>query len=193
MTTATETKPLTPKGRAAFVSVFEPRVNKKDGKKRYEMVLIFDKAAQEYDEYKDLVKRIEAAVKEKWPKGPPKKNFNATLLDADHFVNDEGERYNGFDDDDLIAIRIWSKFPPNVVDRDPNVDLGPGDFKSGDYCRVSYDVYAYDNESKGVNVGLGNIQKIKNGEALGGGVKTKPADDFADSNFDDEDDDDIPF
>ena len=49
---------------------------------------------------------------------------------------------------------------------------------SGCYGRVSLNFYAFNsNGNKGVACGLGNIQKIKDGEPLGG--KTSAADDFS--------------
>ena len=48
---------------------------------------------------------------------------------------------------------------------------------SGCYARVSLNFYAFNsNGNKGIACGLGNIQKIRDGESLGG--KTTAADDF---------------
>ncbi|MDB1768752.1 DUF2815 family protein, partial [Eggerthella lenta] len=49
---------------------------------------------------------------------------------------------------------------------------------SGVYARVSINFYAFNsNGNKGIACGLGNIQKIRDGEPLGG--RTNAADDFA--------------
>ena len=48
-----------------------------------------------------------------------------------------------------------------------------------DYGRISVNFYYFENESKGIAVGLGNIQKRKDGEALGG-TRTTADDDFGD-------------
>ena len=48
---------------------------------------------------------------------------------------------------------------------------------SGVYARVSINFYAFNsNGNKGIACGLGNIQKVKDGEPLGG--RTNAADDF---------------
>jgi hypothetical protein len=59
---------------------------------------------------------------------------------------------------------------------------------SGVYTRVSLSFYAFNsNGNKGVACGLQNIQKIKDGESLGGKVKAE--DDFNDGYQSDADDD----
>lgn len=59
------------------------------------------------------------------------------------------------------------------------VPLDAEDFKSGDYGRVSVDFYYFETESKGIAAGLGNVQKLKDGDALGG-TRTSADDDFGD-------------
>ena len=57
------------------------------------------------------------------------------------------------------------------------VSINGGAEKSGCYARVSLNFYAFNsNGNKGIACGLGNIQKIRDGESLGG--KTTAADDF---------------
>jgi hypothetical protein len=63
---------------------------------------------------------------------------------------------------------------------------------SGCYAKVSINFYIYDNKSKGIGVGLNNIVKIQDGEALGGRASVN--EDFADEDFDEvdmEDNDDF--
>ena len=55
---------------------------------------------------------------------------------------------------------------------------------SGCYARVSLNFYAFNsNGNKGIACGLGNIQKIKDGEPLGG--RSSAADDFRTETDDD--------
>lgn len=55
---------------------------------------------------------------------------------------------------------------------------------SGCYARVSLNFYAFNsNGSKGIACGLGNIQKIKDGEPLGG--RCSATDDFRTETDDD--------
>ena len=58
------------------------------------------------------------------------------------------------------------------------VILDRSEVYSGCYARVSLNFYAFNsNGNKGVACGLGNIQKVRDGEPLGG--RTNAADDFA--------------
>lgn len=72
-----------------------------------------------------------------------------------------------------------SNTAPGVVDihRQPIYDTS--EIYSGVYARVSLSFYAFNsNGNKGIACGLQNIQKIKDGESLGG--KAKAEDDFND-------------
>jgi hypothetical protein len=74
--------------------------------------------------------------------------------------------------------------PPEYIARNrPKVGklvpLDSEDFKSGDYGRISIDTYYFEAESKGIAVGLGNVQKLKDGDSLGG-TRTSADDDFGD-------------
>ena len=77
-----------------------------------------------------------------------------------------------------------SKQKPAVVGTEVNdltgklEPLGPDEIKSGDYGRVSINFFHFIGKSKGVGVGLGNIQKLKDGEPLGS--QRSADDDFAD-------------
>ena len=94
-----------------------------------------------------------------------------------------------------VEEEIKDRFPSNwnlsldwEMD-DENTDGKPildrDEVYSGCYARVSLNFYAFNsNGNKGVACGLGNIQKIRDGESLGG--RTSAADDFkteADDDF----------
>ena len=77
---------------------------------------------------------------------------------------------------------------PGVVDinRQPIIDTS--EIYSGVYARVSLSFYAFNsNGNKGIACGLQNIQKVRDGESLGG--RTKAEDDFNDGYQSDADDD----
>ena len=77
-----------------------------------------------------------------------------------------------------------SKMKPQVVGTEKNdltgklEPLGPDEIKSGDYGRISVNFFHFIGKSKGIGVGLGNIQKLKDGESLGN--QHSADDDFAD-------------
>ena len=81
-------------------------------------------------------------------------------------------------------INANSTTAPQMVDRAVKPILDKSEVYSGCYGRVSLNFYAFNsNGNKGIAAGLGNIQKIRDGEPLGG--RTNAADDF--TTLDDED------
>ncbi len=56
---------------------------------------------------------------------------------------------------------------PQIVDRKVQLILDPMECGSGDYCNVSVNFYGFSaSGNRGVAAGLGNIQKVKDGERL---------------------------
>ena len=75
---------------------------------------------------------------------------------------------------------------PGIVDADCQPIIDTSELYSGIYGRASINFYAFNtNGNKGIACGLNNLQKLRDGEPLGG--KSRAEDDFAD--FDDDDDD----
>lgn len=73
-----------------------------------------------------------------------------------------------------------SKQAPQVVDLGLNPIINQSDVYSGMYARVSVNFFPYNsNGKKGIGCGLNNVQKLEDGEPLGG--RTNAADDFADA------------
>lgn len=95
-------------------------------------------------------------------------------------IERDDEAYKGH-----YFINANSTTAPQIVDRAVKPILDRGEVYSGCYARVSLNFYAFNsNGNKGIACGLGNIQKIRDGESLGG--KTSAADDFgtvADDDF----------
>ena len=82
-------------------------------------------------------------------------------------------------------VNANSATAPGIVDADRQPILDTSEVYSGVYGRASINFYAFNsNGNKGIACGLGNIQKIRDGESLGG--KTSATDDFgtvADDDF----------
>ena len=94
-------------------------------------------------------------------------------------------------DDEAYAghwfLNANSNTAPGVVDasREPICDTS--EIYSGVYARVSLAFYAFNsNGNRGIACGLQNIQKVRDGESLGG--KAKAEDDFDDFKPDDNED-----
>ena len=75
-------------------------------------------------------------------------------------------------------INANSATAPGIVDADCNPILTRSEVYSGVYGRASINFYAFNsNGNKGIACGLNNLQKIRDGEPLGG--KASAASDFA--------------
>ena len=81
------------------------------------------------------------------------------------------------------AFNANSATAPGIVDASRQPILERSEVYSGVYGRASINFYAFNtNGNKGIACGLNNLQKIRDGESLGG--KTRAEDDFADEDED---------
>lgn len=116
-----------------------------------------------------------AAVIAEYFKGKKPANLKLPLRDGDEEWEEKGEAVKGH-----WFFNCSSRNKPNVVGTKKDeltgklIPLGPDEIKSGDYGRITVNFYGFDVKNKGVAAGLGNIQKTKDGEALG---STRSADD----------------
>ena len=136
---------------------------------------------------KVTIKKVNAAIqaaimegiKSKW-KGKKPVNLKLPLRDGDEERPDD-EAYQ-----DSYFINCNSKDKPQIVDKNVQPILDRNEVYSGCYARVSISLYPFNtNGNRGIACGLGNIQKIADGEPLGG--RTRAEDDF--EVYEDEDDD----
>lgn len=124
---------------------------------------------------------VEAAIKEGVAKFggkiPNKAALKLPLRDGD--VERDDEAYKG-----SFFLNANSTTAPQIVDRAVQPILDRSEVYSGCYARVSLNFYAFNtNGNRGIACGLGNIQKVRDGEPLGG--KSSALDDFA-SDLDDD-------
>ena len=109
---------------------------------------------------------------------PPLSVLKTPLRDGDTERPDD-EAYA-----DAYFVNANSGTAPGIVDADRNEILNRSEVYSGVYGRASISFYAFNsNGNKGIACGLNNLQKVRDGEPLGGKVSAES--DFA---TDDEDD-----
>lgn len=118
---------------------------------------------------------VDAAIKEGVAKFggkvPPKGTLKLPLRDGDAERDDEAYKGAWF-------VNANSTTAPQIVDKAVQPILDRAEVYSGCYARVSINFYAFNtNGNKGIACGLGNIQKVRDGEPLSG--RTSAADDFA--------------
>jgi hypothetical protein len=104
--------------------------------------------------------------------------FSRHLRDGDLERPDDPAYANAY------LINANSATAPGIVDADRQPILERSEVYSGVYGRASINLYAFNsNGNNGIACGLNNLQKIRDGEPLGG--KSRAEDDF---NTEDEDD-----
>lgn len=157
----------------------EKKIDKKTGKpeEMYTGMIMVPKAD------KAAKAMIEAAVRAAADTKIPNKSipsmWSLPLRDGDEEWEEKGEHMKGH-----WFFNCKSKRKPDVAGTERDMDnklvrLSKDEFKSGDYGRVTVNFYYFENETKGIAVGLGNVQKLKDGEPLGNSSS-------ADTDFDDD-------
>ena len=183
------TKVITgPATRWSYVNVWEPKANN-DGKLKYSVSLIIPKSD------KKTVEKIKAAIQAAYEEGQSKLKGNGKSVPALSILKTplrDGDLERP--DDEAYAnsyfVNANSNNQPGIVDADRNPVLERTEVYSGVYGRASINFYAYNtNGNKGIACGLNNLQKISDGEPLGG--MTRAADDFDDGFVTDDEDDDF--
>jgi len=135
------------------------------------------------------VNKIKAAIQAAYEEGesklkgngktvPPLKSIKTPLRDGDLERPDDAAYANSY------FINANSSTAPGIVDADRQPILERSEVYSGVYGRASVNFYAFNtNGNKGIACGLNNLQKIRDGEPLGG--KSRAEDDFASADDDD--------
>lgn len=129
------------------------------------------------------VQKIKAAIQAAYEEGqvklkgngrsvPPLTAIKTPLRDGDTERPDDPAYANSY------FINANSATAPGIVDADCNPILIRSEVYSGVYGRASINFYAFNsNGNKGIACGLNNLQKLRDGEPLGG--KSSAASDFA--------------
>ena len=165
------TKVVTGIVRLSYANVWEP-ASINGGTPKYSVSLIIPKS--DAKTIAAINAAVDAAIKEGVAKFggkiPNKAALKLPLRDGD--VEREDEAYQG-----AYFVNANSTTAPQIVDRSVQPILDRNEVYSGCYARVSINFYAFNsNGNRGVACGLGNIQKVRDGEPLGG--KSSAADDF---------------
>lgn len=166
---------VTGKVRFSYANVFEARaVN--GGEAKFSVTLLIPKS--DTNTYQRIMAEINKTLQENVAdtfKGVMPQNPSLPIYDGDG-VRPSGEPY-GPECKGHWVISAKSNSAPEVVDANLNPIISKNEFYSGCYGRASIRFYAYNrNGNKGIGCGLGNIQKLEDGQPLGG--RTTAAEDF---------------
>ena len=169
--------------RWSYANVWEPKsIN--GGAPKYSVSLIIPKSDTK------TIEKIQAAIQAAYDEGQGKLKGNGKSVPALSVLktplrDGDAERPDDEAYADSYFINANSGTAPGIVDADRQPILERSEVYSGVYGRASINFYAFNsNGNKGIACGLNNLQKIKDGEPLGG--KSRAEDDF-----DTEEDDDF--
>ena len=167
--------------RWSYANVWEAKsIN--GGAPKYSVSLIIPKSDTE------TIEKIKAAIQAAYEEGESKLKGNGKTVPALSVLKTplrDGDLERP--DDEAYAnsyfVNANSGTAPGIVDADRQPIIDHSEVYSGVYGRASINFYAFNsNGNKGIACGLNNLQKMRDGEPLGG--KPRAEDDFAD---DDED------
>ena len=173
------TKDVTGVVRLSYANVWEPKsIN--GGTEKYSVSLIIPKS--DTKTIAAINAAVDAAIEEGKGKFggkiPNKAALKLPLRDGDIDRPDDEAYANSY------FVNANSTTAPQIVNRQLEPILDRSEVYSGVYARVSINFYAFNsNGNKGIACGLGNIQKIRDGEPLGS--RTNAVDDFATDSDDD--------
>ena len=169
--------------RWSYANVWDPKAIN-GGTPKYSVSLIIPKDDEA------TVKKIKAAIQAAYEEGqsklkgngrsvPPLSAIKNPLRDGDIERPDDKAYANSY------FVNANSATAPGIVDKDRQPIIERSEVYSGVYGRASISFYAFNvNGNKGIACGLNNLQKIRDGEPLGGKAS-------AESDFDTDDDDDF--
>lgn len=179
------TKVVTGKCRLSYVHLLTPSSSFEGQDPKYSVVLMVPKSD------KATIKKLRDAealatqegIATKW-NGKKPKEVKSIIKDGDEDADlEQNPEYAGH-----LYMSVSSKNKPSVVDRDRSIILDPTEVYSGMYARAALNAFAYSvNGNKGISFGLNHVQKLGDGDPLGGITKVE---DVFDSLDDDDEEDD---
>ncbi|MEQ1975021.1 DUF2815 family protein [Xenorhabdus sp. SGI240] len=165
--------------RLAFPDLYEATQVNGQGDFKFRSTFLIDKERQ-----KELINQIEAAIKkvatEKWGAKAESilKSIRGNNMRFNFRDGDDKPDYDGYPG--CMYISASNKSRPLVIDRDRTpLTAQDGRPYSGCYVNATINIFAYDNNGKGISASLAGVQFFRDGDAFaGGGVAS--VDDFDD-------------
>lgn len=172
----TETAVTTGKARLSYEHLFAPYAHQPNQEPKYSVTVLIPKS--------DVAtkSRIDAAIAAATQNGVSK-CWNGVkppivaipVYDGDGVRPTSGEPF-GAECKGCWVFTASSKQPPQVVDLNLNPIINASEVYSGCYARVNVNFFPYNSNGKrGIGCGLNCVQKLEDGEPLGGGVSAAEA------------------
>lgn len=167
------TNVTTGKVRLSYANLFKPRAAQPGQEEKFSVTILLPKTDVETKQ------RIDAAIEAAKQKGASDKwggvippIVQIPIHDGDGVKPSDGMP---FPDECkghwVFTASSKAEYPPEVVDQQLNPIINQSDIYSGCYARVNINFFPYAfGGKKGVGCGLGPVQKVADGEPLGGGA-----------------------
>lgn len=154
------TKVVTGEVRLSYVNLFEPRAIVEGGPLKYGLSILIDK--NDKAQVKQIQDAIDKLIKDEQGILKGTKGLTTPLRDGDE--EKDNAEYEG-----MMFMNVNTKDKPVVVDENRQDIINPREIYSGCFGRVSMNLFAYNQAgNKGIAVALNSVQKLSDGEALGG-------------------------
>lgn len=169
-----------------FPKFFEKGLPDDKGVSYYEADLLFSPEAQKTEEFVKLKAAMAEAAKAEWKGSPPANLRGAFRPAGEKRKQADGSQY--YPDEQFagwLLMRVKTKNQPGIVGTTAGPDGKPlpitdeTEIYGGAIvvCTVNPNAYSVKGNN-GVSFWLNNVQKRRDGEPLGGGSRTRAADDF---------------
>jgi hypothetical protein len=161
--------------RLSFVNLFTPRANQPGQEPKFSTTILIPKNDMA------TMQRIQAAINAVIQRGVAGAWAGVKPAQPRMPIHDgDGARPNGeaFGPEckGHWVLTASSKQQQSIVDASMNPIINQAEVYSGMYGRVNINFFAYSNSgNKGIGAGLGPVQKLRDGEALGGRVSAEQA------------------
>lgn len=170
-----QTNVTTGKVRLSYVHLFKPFAHSQGQEEKYSCTILIPKSDVETKARIDAA--IEAAkqkgIADKW-NGVCPPILPTPIYDGDGVRPSDGMAFGPECRGHWVfTASAKADYPPEVVDANMNPIINQSEIYSGIYARVNVNFFPYMfGGKKGVGCGLGPVQKIADGEALGGSAPT---------------------
>lgn len=171
------TEVVTGKVRFSYLNVFTPKASNPGDEAKYSVTLLIPKSDT------TTLQKIKAAMAAAREAFVTRNGAQSMPAQPVHTLRDgDGTRANGEEFGEeckgcfVITVSSKADRKPGVYDSFRNNITDPSELKSGDYGRAHINFYCYSrNGKKGISAQLLGVQKLAEGEALGGSVATASA------------------
>ena len=161
--------------RLSYVHLFKPYAAMQGAEERYSCTILVPKTDT------DTMGRIQAAIEEAKRKGTADKwggvcppLVPTPVYDGDGVRPSDGMAFGPeCKGHGVFTANAKADYPPEIVDKMGNPVINQSEIYSGIYGRVNVTFFPYAfGGKKGIGCGLGPVQKLRDGEPLGGSAPT---------------------